>query len=31
MQQAVPAFEAWFGVRPDITAELRALVEATIG
>ncbi|HYK78946.1 MAG TPA: hypothetical protein VEU95_04925, partial [Micropepsaceae bacterium] len=29
MHQAVPAFAAWFGVSPDVTAELRAeLVKA---
>jgi shikimate dehydrogenase len=26
--QAVPGFEAWFGVRPEVTAELRAFVLA---
>lgn len=31
LHQARPAFEAWFGVRPDITPELRAAIEATIG
>ena len=30
LNQARPAFEAWFGVFPDITPELRALVEATL-
>lgn len=30
LHQAVPSFEAWFGVRPDVTAELRALVAATL-
>jgi shikimate dehydrogenase len=30
LHQAVPGFEAWFGVRPDVTPELRALVEATL-
>jgi shikimate dehydrogenase len=30
LHQARPAFEAWFGVAPEITAELRAAVEATI-
>lgn len=30
LHQAVPAFEAWFGVRPSVTAELRAAVEATL-
>ena len=31
LHQARPAFEAWFGVLPEITPELRAAVEATIG
>lgn len=26
LHQAVPGFEAWFGVRPDVTPELRALI-----
>jgi shikimate dehydrogenase len=30
LHQAVPAFERWFGRRPEVTAELRALVEADI-
>ena len=30
LNQARPAFEAWFGVFPDITPELKALVEATL-
>lgn len=30
LHQAVPGFEAWFGVRPDVTPELRALIEATL-
>jgi shikimate dehydrogenase len=30
LHQARPAFEAWFGVAPEITPELRAAVEATI-
>jgi len=29
--QAVPGFEHWFGVRPEVTAELRKQVEATLG
>jgi shikimate dehydrogenase len=29
LNQAVPAFEAWFGVRPEVTDELRAVVQAT--
>ncbi len=28
LNQARPAFEAWFGVRPEITPELRALMSA---
>ncbi|MEO8685059.1 MAG: shikimate dehydrogenase [Devosia sp.] len=31
LHQAVPGFEAWFGVRPTVTAELRARIEATLG
>jgi shikimate dehydrogenase len=30
LHQARPAFQAWFGVAPEITPELRAAVEATI-
>ncbi len=30
LHQAVPGFEKWFGVRPEVTDELRALVEADI-
>jgi shikimate dehydrogenase len=30
LHQAVPGFEAWFGIRPEVTPELRAKVEATI-
>ena len=30
LHQAVPGFERWFGVRPRVTPELRALVEADI-
>ncbi|HLW93369.1 MAG TPA: shikimate dehydrogenase [Roseiarcus sp.] len=30
LHQAAPAFERWFGVRPKITAELRALIAADI-
>ena len=29
LHQARPAFAAWFGIMPDITTELRALIEAT--
>jgi len=30
LNQARPAFEAWFGVLPEVTPELRQLVEATL-
>ncbi|MEI6572089.1 MAG: shikimate dehydrogenase [Alphaproteobacteria bacterium] len=30
LHQAVPGFEHWFGQRPQVTAELRALIEADI-
>jgi shikimate dehydrogenase len=30
LHQAVPGFERWFGVRPEVTEELRALVAADI-
>ena len=30
LNQARPAFKAWFGVMPEVTPELRALIEATI-
>ena len=30
LNQARPAFNAWFGVMPEATAELRAMIEATI-
>ncbi len=30
LHQAVPAFERWFGVRPSVTPELRALVVADL-
>ncbi len=30
LHQARPAFAAWFGVMPEVTAELRAMIEATI-
>ena len=29
LHQARPAFQAWFGVMPEVTPELRALIEAT--
>lgn len=31
LHQAVRGFSLWFGVRPEVTTELRALVEADIG
>lgn len=30
LHQARPAFHAWFGVMPEVTAELRSMIEATI-
>ncbi len=30
LHQAAPGFERWFGVRPEVTAELRAIIEADI-
>jgi shikimate dehydrogenase len=30
LHQAVPGFERWFGVRPEVTPELRAKIEATL-
>lgn len=30
LHQAVPGFEAWFGVRPDVNARLRQTIEATL-
>lgn len=30
LHQAVRGFELWFGMRPEVTAELRALVEADV-
>jgi shikimate dehydrogenase len=30
LHQAIPGFEAWFGVRPAVTPALRAKVEATL-
>jgi shikimate dehydrogenase len=29
LHQARPAFQAWFGIMPDVTPELRAMIEAT--
>jgi shikimate dehydrogenase len=31
LHQAVPGFERWFGVCPDVTPELKAHVAATLG
>ena len=31
LHQAVRGFALWFGKQPEITAELRALVEADLG
>lgn len=31
LHQAVPGFEKWFGVRPEVTAELRTLIVRDIG
>lgn len=30
LHQAVPGFEAWFGTRPEVTAQLRERIEATL-
>ena len=29
IHQARPAFQAWFGIMPEATPELRAMIEAT--
>lgn len=31
LHQAVPGFERWFGIRPQVTAELRQIIIADIG
>jgi shikimate dehydrogenase len=31
LHQAVPGFARWFGVRPEVTPELKAHVAATLG
>jgi len=31
LYQAVRGFQMWFGVRPDVTPQLRALVETDLG
>jgi shikimate dehydrogenase len=30
LHQARPAWKAWFGITPEVTPDLRALIEATI-
>jgi shikimate dehydrogenase len=30
LHQARPAFEAWFGILPDVTPALRTMMEATL-
>ncbi len=30
LHQAVPGFEKWFGVKPEVTDELRAIMVADI-
>ena len=30
LHQAVPGFEKWFGVRPEVTRELREIIVADI-
>jgi shikimate dehydrogenase len=30
LHQAAPGFEKWFGVRPEVTEELRALIVADL-
>jgi shikimate dehydrogenase len=30
LNQGRPAWQAWFGIEPEVTAELRAMVEKTI-
>ncbi len=30
LHQARPAWEAWFGISPEVTPEMRALIEATL-
>ena len=30
LHQARPGFEWWFGLRPEVTPELRSMIEATI-
>jgi shikimate dehydrogenase len=30
LHQGIPAWKAWFGIEPKVTAELRARIEATL-
>ncbi len=30
LHQGIPAWQAWFGIEPKVTAELRARIEATL-
>ena len=30
LHQGIPAWKAWFGIEPKVTAELRAKIEATL-
>jgi shikimate dehydrogenase len=30
LHQGIPAWQAWFGISPKVTPELRALIEATL-
>jgi shikimate dehydrogenase len=30
LHQGIPAWKAWFGIEPKVTAELRAMIEATL-
>jgi shikimate dehydrogenase len=30
LHQARPAFKAWFGVMPEVTPDLRRMIEATL-
>jgi shikimate dehydrogenase len=30
LYQGIPAWKAWFGIEPKVTAELRTIIEATL-
>jgi shikimate dehydrogenase len=30
LNQGRPAWKAWFGIEPEVTPDLRAMIEATI-